>query len=116
MYLSKRKALTICKELWEWMRDNPESNKWDWPGWLEYGRMLADCPCCEYSNRHHGCYGGQGCLIQWPGGHCVKDKSPYKQWNDSSEFLEIQKHAAEIVQLVDEALAKLSKSRRKIEL
>ncbi len=52
MKLTKKKALEIAIELWEWMVDNPGKFKLEWPGWEVYGEMEGDCPFCEYDNRH----------------------------------------------------------------
>jgi hypothetical protein len=52
--LTLRKSLEICKELWEWMRDNDarsSDDKPNWPGWKKYGAMVSYCPCCEYASQ-----------------------------------------------------------------
>lgn len=51
MRLTKRKAVEITKELWEWV-GNSRQPKYEWPRWNEYGRMWNDCPLCEYGGRH----------------------------------------------------------------
>ena len=52
MKLTKKKALDIAIELWEWMVDNPGRYKHQWPGWKKYGEMECDCPFCEYDDKH----------------------------------------------------------------
>ena len=47
MKLTKKKALEIAIELWEWIVDNPGKYKREWPGWDEYGGMLFECPLCQ---------------------------------------------------------------------
>ena len=51
MILTKKKALEISIELWEWLAETGSDNKEDWPGWAKYGRMECTCALCEYSRR-----------------------------------------------------------------
>ena len=51
MRLTKKKALDISIELWEWLAEDGSRRKSDWPGWGKYGGMRADCPLCEYTSR-----------------------------------------------------------------
>ncbi len=48
MKLTKKKALSIAIELWEWIVDNPGKRKSAWPGWEKYGKMHESCSLCEY--------------------------------------------------------------------
>ena len=54
MKLTKKKALLIAIELWEWIVDNPGEEKDTWPGWAGYGTMLFACPLCEYQDQEGG--------------------------------------------------------------
>jgi hypothetical protein len=51
--LSKKAALLITRELWQWLADEQGTCKSDWPRWSRiqriYGRFEADCPCCAYA-------------------------------------------------------------------
>jgi hypothetical protein len=51
--LTKRKALQICYELFTWLAENPGKHKKEWPGWIKYGYMQNNCPCCEYQIRNY---------------------------------------------------------------
>lgn len=40
------------KELWNWLSENPDKEKADWPGWKHNGGQYysrADCFCCDYA-------------------------------------------------------------------
>jgi len=111
--LTKRKALEICRELWVWLADHPEKWKNEWPGWEKYGKMKAYCPCCEYNEQHGYHYCNAACLIKWPGGICLNDFSPYRQWAGAISPAIRTKYARKIVKLCDEALARLPKRKKK---
>lgn len=56
--MSKKVALLITRELWQWLAANPENTfKGIWPKWSKvnriYGGMEASCPCCEFSIREN---------------------------------------------------------------
>ena len=52
MRLSRKKAIALCIELWEWLAETGEEWKADWPGWKKYGNICwSHCWFCEYSNR-----------------------------------------------------------------
>lgn len=84
MTLTKREALVICRELWEWLRDNPGKSKGDWPGWEEYGVMFLHCPVCEYTKQQElGC---TQCILPWPASSgCYALDSPYLAWGDGKD-------------------------------
>lgn len=46
--LTIEKAFDIAIELWEWLAETGK-DKNEWSGWKIYGRMLFDCPLCEYT-------------------------------------------------------------------
>lgn len=48
MRLTKKKALDISIELWERMAKTGAKHKRTWLGWKKYGKMLNNCPLCEY--------------------------------------------------------------------
>jgi len=119
MRLTKRKALEICRKLWEWLRKTggDDDEKEDWPGWEKYGKMELDCPCCEYV----GSYGrGDGCrkcplAKLWPGAYgCLEPRSPFKRWGSAKTPRTRRKYAQKIVDGCNEALAKLPKQKRKV--
>lgn len=81
--LTKRQAIVICKELWEWLYKECGGEvvqslwvlKKSWPGWKKYGVLKNDCPCCEYCGGSMGSSKCEKCpLIKlWPLGCCDTD-------------------------------------------
>lgn len=47
--LTKRQTLEICRELWMWLYETGSELKKSWHGWMKYGLMDTNCPCCEYA-------------------------------------------------------------------
>jgi len=43
------KALYIAEELWEWLCDNPDKSKMNWPNYTKYRKELGheSCSICE---------------------------------------------------------------------
>lgn len=46
--LTRRMALEVTRELWEWRKDNLDKPPEAWPGWEKYGWMENSCACCEF--------------------------------------------------------------------
>ena len=51
---SKSALKKLHREFWQWLADNPNMHKWDWPKWKENGGQYdgwnnAHCFACEYS-------------------------------------------------------------------
>ena len=64
MKLTKKKAIKISRELWDWLAETGEESKADWHGWEKYGKMHDDCALCEYVRTREGCIScplGQDC-------------------------------------------------------
>ena len=60
MRLTKKKALQITADLWEWLEKHPSKEKHQWPEWEGNGGNISDmdndCACCEYIDIHEiGC-------------------------------------------------------------
>jgi len=91
MRLTKRKAVEITKELWEWCAETGES-KWQWPKWRKYGEFHASCPLCEYAERHTGACSPCPLLGMWSDGstmsRCMDFGSPFLMWKDTFDILE----------------------------
>lgn len=111
MELTARQALEIGQELWEWLEENPDKSKDDWPGWKKYGGMFVDCPTCEYDNQQDsdGC---NECLIYWrkkPGldNHCTYHDSPFEKWCGASTLRSSRFWAGRVAKLHREALERL---------
>ncbi|KKN57573.1 hypothetical protein LCGC14_0561190 [marine sediment metagenome] len=81
MRLTKKKALEIAIELWEWIVDNPGKEKREWPEWKKYGNMVFYCPFCQYgmSAYHENC----NCPLSKEYGDC--DDSAYGSWDYDDE-------------------------------
>ena len=96
MRLTKRKALELTIELWDWLAKNPSKTEGDWPKWKLNGgsihEMQHDCSCCEYDLRHGGSgYSAGGCQHcplrdYWPHGSCEPEfgSSPWFDWIEAT--------------------------------
>ena len=65
--LTKRKALEMCRDLWDWMaveNKDSDSDKRLWPGWDKKTQHLHLCPCCEYSGKKDGLINCSRCLLK----------------------------------------------------
>jgi len=76
MELTKDKAVRLHRELWGWLADNPNKQKWDWPEWKVMGGGMGFidnyCFCCAYAGdtldgERKNC---KNCLLVWPGESC----------------------------------------------
>lgn len=94
MRLTKKKAIDISIELWEWTAETGSEYKGEWPGWDKYGGMLFDCPLCQHYRKSLfnecgkcpfaplGTQGDVGCY-----------KTYYKYWEDAETKEGRQKYA-----------------------
>lgn len=49
---SKKQTLILCMEMYEWIRDNPGTDKYEWPkgiGWKKFEEYL-NCFCCMFAD------------------------------------------------------------------
>lgn len=108
MRLTKKEALRIAIELWEWLAETGKY-KHKWPGWKRYGDMYADCPLCEYSSRHQvsGMAFCDHCPIVTTGyaGDCFQ--AAYGEWNRASSPVERRKYAAQFLAQLKEIQERL---------
>jgi len=110
MELTKRRALEICRDMWDWLADNPEREKEDWPGWEEVGRMLDNCPCCEYTCQQVGDFCDHCPLYYyWPENDCGSDNSPFRRWLGSNLHYRSM-YARRIANYARKALKELDKN------
>ena len=115
MRWTKRRTLEVCRDLWQWLADNPDKGKWDWPNWKHNGGKIpkceSNCPLCEYINSYKGYC--SDCLLWGKGkeleGDCQDDKSPYWRWCDSKDSTVRKAAALEIVAACNRSLEKLRK-------
>jgi hypothetical protein len=50
MRLTRKKAIELCIELWEWLAETG-GFKEGWPKWNEYGEISCYCWFCEYDKQ-----------------------------------------------------------------
>jgi len=110
MRLTKKKAVQITKELWEWLAETGE-DKEAWPKWEEYGEFDSNCALCERTKRLGRDCGDCPLLGMWtptPESICLDDFTPYALWEDT--FYDVQceantkarkQYARQIVDLCD---------------
>jgi hypothetical protein len=123
MKLTKKKALKICVELWDWLSKHPNSKKEDCPKMDKYSDMENDCSCCEfvlqnfaYKHQAEFCSGTEFCnhcpLKRLWGSNddglfdCEDTESPYNKWK-FSESKEKQEYAKIIANAARKELKKL---------
>ena len=65
MKLTKKKAIELHRELWDWLYHYPSKHKGDWPEWVFNGGDISetthDCFLCEYTDLKCN-----NCLLDWP--------------------------------------------------
>jgi hypothetical protein len=72
--LTKRKAVELHRQLWDWLYHHPSKSKSEWPGWEENGGSVEpaemDCFCCEYAKRHGppSTFSCRLCPLEWDRG------------------------------------------------
>ena len=116
MNWTKRTTLEVCRDLWQWLADNPDKGKWSWPGWEHNGgetpECWGSCPVCQYANLHKGrC---KSCLLwgegkELKGEDCLDTESPYWRWCYSKDSTVRKAAALEIVAACNRSLEKLRK-------
>jgi len=84
----KERLKKLHQELWQWLADHPEENKWDWPKWKENGGRykgdsIAHCFACAYS-KDPVC---KDCPCDWGEGRNCEHSSGtiFTMWRDSYE-------------------------------
>ncbi len=75
------------KELWDWLAQNPDKSKGNWPGWIwnggEYNRQRALCFACEYTGEDCKVY--NHCPLVWPC-NCESKKGLYRLWRICKDY------------------------------
>ena len=110
--MNKKECLERCRDLWDWLAKDGTRQKWRWPGWKKYGRMLNLCPCCEFTKDSSGvicpncpmldCWGNS-----FSYGSCEMDASPYMEWRDATDPETHEKYAKIIADFAQAELEKL---------
>ena len=94
----------LHEKLWQWLADNPEENKTDWPEWLlnegEYDTE-GECFACEEarekallsSRRKYTCF---YCPCEWGACSCEDKESPYHMWKWATNAKDRRKYALQV--------------------
>lgn len=100
---TKKKAIKLHRELWDWLYHHPRKKKYDWPGWKMNGGIHPDvendCFACKYMFTHTGCaftalrMCEKHCPLVWPGGACYEGERLYYNWERAVTFSRIKKYA-----------------------
>lgn len=94
MRLTKKKAIEISIELWTYLAETG-NDKWEWPGWEEYGEMDNDCALCEYTTRKRDdC---DSCSYYEKFGYCNLEDMPYRMWTWAESMRERKKYATQFL-------------------
>ena len=96
--LSKKKAVELDREKWDWLYRHPSKNKEDWPRWKKNGGDLdevsMDCFACEYVEQfeEEEC---RLCPFVWPHAACLAPnrKGLYNRWKDAKTHRTRKKYA-----------------------
>jgi len=83
--LTRKKAILITIDLWEWLAETGEIGKGHWLTSKGY-RFLSDCPLCEYNDRARNRIGSDscGCCPYYQEfGDCLEARTPYESWVDA---------------------------------
>ena len=123
--LTLKRSLELCKELWSWLRDNPNvTSKYDWPKWYRYNEVKDACFACEYAQLEYKKQHKKdrdliitvcgNCPLKglW-GNKCTKNSSPYNKWYYAVTDKVRQKNADRIVDFCDKELNQLNENRSK---
>lgn len=125
MNITEKEALEMCRDLWEWLEENPSKSKMNWPK-IQEKEILNDCPCCEFTatNEHEdNCPQCKICplLGKWTDrdsflleqnkntNPCVREGSPYDKWQRSGSWgiIDRVKYARQIKQNAIDTLKEL---------
>lgn len=91
MRLTRKKAIEISIELWEWLAETGGLKR-NWPGWRIYDSMALDCPLCEYSNRKNARKKVDAICDEYcPIKNCYK--AGYKEWDEAGASKARKKYA-----------------------
>lgn len=101
MKITRREALEIHVELWDWLAETGCEDKLLWPGWGTYGDMRNSCPCCEYSQGN--C---KICPMKDFWETCLLIESDFYLWNKADSKEERKKYARRIAEGARTELAK----------
>ena len=100
MKLTKKKAIEISIELWEYLAKTG-LDKGSWEGWKKYGEMEAHCPLCEYDVQNEVPEDDKICArcplsLGYEG--CYK--TPYLQWCSATTKATCKRYATEFLEVL----------------
>lgn len=77
---------TAHQELWNWLAENPDYCKTEWPGWQYYAAKRDDCFACEAAEAIRPMYADtcKYCPLKWPEGKPCYD-GLYTIWQASED-------------------------------
>ncbi len=78
MRLTRKRAIELSIELWEWLAETGKA-KWEWEGWKRYGETEADCFLCEYNDRKKPQIKGDSCHY-CPYHKCYTEGDYFELW------------------------------------
>lgn len=102
--------LTNHKRLWNWLADNPDKGKSDWPEWEDNTGTIKsqynDCFACQFGRRGNNngdCIGY--CPLVWPDNHiddcddCMGTSGLFYKWDECAVGPQRSELAREIANL-----------------
>lgn len=92
------------KELWDWLVQNPDKEKFEWTGWEKNGGKYQipswHCFACEYDEEYgeeEGLYDCDGCPLVWPDVKCaIGYDSLYQKWDGETDLKKRSELACQI--------------------
>ncbi len=91
MRLTKKKAIELSIEQWEWLAETGKY-KSEWPGWEKYGNVFFGCFLCARHLEEEGsdC---QTCPLYKEYGYCSDGKSHFAAWDKAKTESTRKKYA-----------------------
>lgn len=94
--ITRSHRIRLHRTMWRWLRDNPEMDKSNWPGWEKYTAQSSDCFACGHGNCNL-------CPFIWPmnnaGLFWCADGGLYTKWNWERDMEKRSGYAGEIAEL-----------------
>ena len=97
--MTKKECIKNHRIMWNWLADNPDKGKQDWPGWEDEGLVRNHCFLCEYTISHNlPC---KECLVDWGTipNHCGSYYAPYTQYQKTEDLSKKAYYARKIANL-----------------
>ena len=94
MKLTKKRAIELHRELWDWLYKHPTKSKANWPRWWFNGGDLksvdASCFLCEYIHGKSGC---AGCPLDWSPSVICSAGGYFTGWDEAGTWQTKRKYA-----------------------